>query len=75
MNCVPARGAADQFQDWLHHGDHTQRLSTNEKEPAPTQDGIEAAAYDSENDEFVSKLGSLYPARAMARHGECILGN
>jgi hypothetical protein len=28
----------------LHHGDHTQRLSTNEKEPAPTQDGIEAAA-------------------------------
>jgi len=34
------------------------------------QEGIEAAvrtrfegAYDSENDEFVSKLGSLYPAR------------
>jgi hypothetical protein len=24
-------------------------------------------AYDSENDEFVSKLGSLYSARAMAR--------
>ena len=38
------------------------------------EEGIEAAvrirfegAYDSENDEFVSKLGSLYPASAMAR--------
>ena len=37
------------------------------------QESIEAAvriregAYDSENNEFVSKLGSLYPARAMAR--------
>ncbi len=37
------------------------------------QESIEAAvriregAYDSENNEFVSKLGSLYPTRAMAR--------